>query len=109
MNVGLRPTVRCHFDAVENILRVILMEQVTTDGKDSKEDVVVYALKVSQRHTHFWVEFLNAHISASPVQPGRAQKADFQSFAKTVCDHGELKPEAVTGSATPVSGAAAAS
>ncbi|KAF8834937.1 hypothetical protein BDN67DRAFT_984967 [Paxillus ammoniavirescens] len=76
MNVGLCPRVRCHFDAAENILRVILMEQVM-DGKESKEDVVVYALK-----------------------PGRSQKPEFQSFAKTLCDNEELKsrpePAAVT-------------
>jgi hypothetical protein len=47
MNIGLRSTVRCYFDTVENILRVILMEQVVLDGKESKEDIVVYALKVS--------------------------------------------------------------
>ena len=52
MNVGLHPTVRCHFDAAENILRVISMEPVTTDGSDSREDVVIYALKVSQHSTH---------------------------------------------------------
>ncbi|KAG9313157.1 hypothetical protein JVU11DRAFT_6607 [Chiua virens] len=74
MNVGLHPTVRCHFDAAENILRVILMEQVTADGSSS-EDVVVYALK-----------------------PGRVQKADFQSFSKTLCDHEGLKSKAVSSS-----------
>ncbi|KAF9241391.1 hypothetical protein BU15DRAFT_73511 [Melanogaster broomeanus] len=71
MNVGLRSTVRCYFDTAENILRVILMEQVALDGKESKEDVVIYALK-----------------------PGRSQKADFQSFAKTLCDSQELKSRA---------------
>ncbi|KAG6381755.1 hypothetical protein JVT61DRAFT_360 [Boletus reticuloceps] len=85
MNVGLHPTVRCHFDTAENILRVILMEQVTTDRKDSREDVVVYALK-----------------------PGRAQKADFQSFANSLCDHNGLQSRAVTSPTTPASGAAAA-
>ncbi|KAF8448857.1 hypothetical protein L210DRAFT_3627524 [Boletus edulis BED1] len=85
MNVGLHPTVRCHFDTAENILRVILMEQATTDTNDSREDVVVYALK-----------------------PGRAQKADFQSFANTLCDHKGLQSRAVTSPTTPASGAAAA-
>ncbi|KAF9224093.1 hypothetical protein BS17DRAFT_808377 [Gyrodon lividus] len=82
MNVGLCPTVRCHFDAAENILRVILMEEIVVDGKESKEDVVVYALK------------------APPIQPGRSPRPDFQSFAKTLCDNEELKtrpaPAAVT-------------
>ncbi|KIJ21024.1 hypothetical protein PAXINDRAFT_6801 [Paxillus involutus ATCC 200175] len=86
MNIGLCSRVRCHFDAAENILRVILMEQVM-DGEESKEDVVVYALK-----------------------PGRSQKPDFQSFAKTLCDNEELKsrpaPVAVT---TPTATDAAAS
>ena len=45
MNVALRPTVRCHFDEAENILRIILKEQVTTD-KETKEDIIVYAIKV---------------------------------------------------------------
>lgn len=45
MNVALRPTVRCHFDETENILRIILKEQVTTD-KETKEDIIVYAIKV---------------------------------------------------------------
>jgi len=48
MNVALRPTVRCHFDEAENILRVILKEQVSTD-KETKEDVIVYAIKVGNR------------------------------------------------------------
>ncbi|KIK83440.1 hypothetical protein PAXRUDRAFT_703745 [Paxillus rubicundulus Ve08.2h10] len=76
MNVGLCSTVRCHFDAAENILRVILMEQVM-DGKESKEDVVVYALK-----------------------PGRSQKQDFQSFAKTLCDNEETKSRPVAAAVT---------
>ncbi|KAG8221083.1 hypothetical protein J3R82DRAFT_2600 [Butyriboletus roseoflavus] len=86
MNVGLHPTVRCHFDSAENILRVIMVEQVTTDGKDPREDgIVIYALK-----------------------PGRAQKADFQSFTKTLCDHDGLKSRVVTNSAVSASGDTAA-
>lgn len=53
MNVGVHPTIRCHFDAAENILRVIVMEKVTMDANDSKEDIVVYALKVSPYGTRF--------------------------------------------------------
>lgn len=90
MNVGLHPTVRCHFDTAENILRVIVMEQVTTDEENSKEDIVIYALKVSQ-HSAFFL----GNISYSPIQPGRAGKADFLSFAKTLCDHEELKSRLV--------------
>lgn len=67
MNVALRPTVRCHFDEAENILRVILKEQVSTD-KETKEDVIVYAIK-----------------------PGRAPKTDFCAFAETVCSSEQLK------------------
>ncbi|KAI9464662.1 hypothetical protein HD554DRAFT_1244014 [Boletus coccyginus] len=76
MNIGLHPTIRCHFDTAENILRVILMQQVATDGKDSTEDVVIYALK-----------------------SGRAQKADFQSFAEMLCDHEALQSRVVVGPA----------
>lgn len=46
MNAALHPTVRCNFEAAENILRVILMEKMTTDGEITKEDVVIYAFKV---------------------------------------------------------------
>ncbi|KAH0836798.1 hypothetical protein J3R83DRAFT_8563 [Lanmaoa asiatica] len=93
MNVGLHPTVRCHFDSAEHILRIIMMEQMM-NGKNPKEDIVIYALKL--------------HI-ASPTQPGRAQKADFQSFVKTLCDHEGLKSRAVASSSSPASGDAAAS
>ncbi|KAN0088203.1 hypothetical protein V8E55_005260 [Tylopilus felleus] len=86
MNVGVHPTIRCHFDAAENILRVIVMEKVTMDANDSKEDIVVYALK-----------------------PGRVQKADFQSFAKTLCDHEGLQSRAGMSPTSLASDAAAAS
>ncbi|KIJ65464.1 hypothetical protein HYDPIDRAFT_27465 [Hydnomerulius pinastri MD-312] len=72
MNVGLHPTVRCHFDEAENILRIIHMEQISKDGQESKEDVVIYALK-----------------------PGRSPKPDFQCFAKSLCDNEELKSKPV--------------
>lgn len=109
MNVGLRPTVRCHFDSAENILRVIMVEQATTDEKDPKEDgIMIYALKVRQHRTHSCIEFLRPALLPRPTQPGRAQKADFQSFAKTLCDHDGLKSRVVTSSAASVSGDAAA-
>jgi hypothetical protein len=84
------------------------MEQVTTDGKDSREDVVIYALKVSQHSTHSRAEFLCTHALPRP-QSGRAQKADFQSFAKTLCDHEGLKSGVITSPAGPASGVAAPS
>lgn len=67
MNVALRPAVRCHFDEAESILRVILKEQIIVD-KETKEDIVIYALK-----------------------PGRASKPDFRAFAKAVCESEQLK------------------
>lgn len=97
MNAGLNPTVRCHFDTAENILRVILMEQVSTDGQDPKEDVVIYALKVSPTQRSF--SCVGSHTS--PIQPGRAGKADFLSFAKSLCDHEGLKSRVVPGSVAP--------
>lgn len=68
MNVALRPTVRCHFDEPESILRVILKEPQVTVDEEVKEDIVIYAFK-----------------------PGRASKADFRTFAKAVCDSEQLK------------------
>lgn len=68
MNVALRSAVRCHYDAAENILRVVLMEQVAIEGKEPKDEVVIYALK-----------------------PGRASKADFKVFAETLCANDRLK------------------
>lgn len=68
MNVALRPAVRCHYDAGENILRVVLMEQVAVEGKEPKDEVAIYALK-----------------------PGRASKADFKVFAETLCANDRLK------------------
>ncbi|KAG1850926.1 hypothetical protein F4604DRAFT_1970053 [Suillus subluteus] len=68
MNVALRSAVRCHYDAGENILRVVLMEQVAVEGKEPKDEVVIYALK-----------------------PGRASKADFKAFAQTLCANDRLK------------------
>lgn len=68
MNVALRPTVRCHFDEPESILRVILKEPQVTVDEEVKENIVIYAFK-----------------------PGRASKADFRTFAKAVCDSEQLK------------------
>ncbi|KAG1823126.1 hypothetical protein EV424DRAFT_1538619 [Suillus variegatus] len=68
MNVALRSAVRCHYDAGESILRVVLMEQVAAEGKEPKDEVVIYALK-----------------------PGRAPKADFKVFAETLCANESLK------------------
>lgn len=68
MNVALRSAVRCHYDAGESILRVVLMEQVAVEGKEPKDEVVIYALK-----------------------PGRASKVDFKVFAETLCASDRLK------------------
>ena len=84
------------------------MEHVTTDGEDSREDVVIYALKVSQQSTLSRVVSSYPRF-ASPTQPGRAQKAEFQSFAKTLCDHEGLKARVITSPAGPASGVTAAS
>jgi hypothetical protein len=53
MNVALRPAVRCHYDASENILRVVLMEQVVVEGKEAKDEVVIYALKVGNESSSY--------------------------------------------------------
>lgn len=42
------------------------MEQVVTDENDSKEDVVIYALKVSQHSTRSCVGFLSTHAFPRP-------------------------------------------
>lgn len=44
------------------------MEQVAVEGKEPKDEVVIYALK-----------------------PGRASKADFKVFAETLCASDRLK------------------
>ncbi|KAG5634810.1 hypothetical protein H0H81_000704 [Sphagnurus paluster] len=50
MNIRMHPTVRCIFDAGENVLRLILkeaIEQKDVPSQDWKHEVVVYALKVN--------------------------------------------------------------
>lgn len=45
----MHPTVKCTFDAEENVLRLILkefVEQTNVPQKDWKGEVVIYALKV---------------------------------------------------------------
>lgn len=65
MNIRMHPTVRCIFDAGENVLRLILkeaIEQKDVPSQDWKHEVVVYALK-----------------------PGRScSKQDFKDFAESV-------------------------
>lgn len=49
MNVRLHPSVRCAFDAEENVLRLILKEPIEQENvpqQDWATEVVVYALKV---------------------------------------------------------------
>lgn len=86
MNVALRPAVRCHYDAGENILRVVLMEQVVIEGKEAKDEVVIYALKVGNKSFSHGQSCQCIH-----VQPGRASKADFKIFAETLCANDRLK------------------
>ncbi|KAH7927357.1 hypothetical protein BV22DRAFT_1031968 [Leucogyrophana mollusca] len=67
MNVSLLPTVRCAYDAEDNVLRIILKEQAGLEGRQA-ESVVIYALK-----------------------PGRAPKADFRAFAESLLANEHLK------------------
>ncbi|KAG5647386.1 hypothetical protein DXG03_000456 [Asterophora parasitica] len=76
MNIRMQPTVRCTFDAEENIVRLILkeaIEQKDAPAAEWEREVVVYALK-----------------------PGRScSKLDFKEFAETL-----VKGTAVTVQAT---------
>lgn len=45
MSVRLHPTVRCTFDEDQGVLRIVHIE--TLDEEVSRQQVVVYALKVS--------------------------------------------------------------
>ena len=49
LNIRLHPSIRCAFDAGENVLRIIVAEPV--EKKDERE-IVIYALKV-----HIFVSF----------------------------------------------------
>jgi len=49
MNLRMHPTVRCTYEAEENVLRLILqelVEQTNVPQEDWKKEIVVYALKV---------------------------------------------------------------
>jgi hypothetical protein len=47
MNVRMQPTVRCTFDAQENIMRVALKElQDKSDSESAAPQTVIYAFKV---------------------------------------------------------------
>jgi len=49
MNVRVQSTVRCVFVPEENVLRLILKEEVesTSEEENKKQELVIYALKVS--------------------------------------------------------------
>ncbi|KAJ7156892.1 hypothetical protein C8R43DRAFT_1125465 [Mycena crocata] len=80
MNVRMQPTVRCTFDAQENILRVALKELEGTEHADSSApQTVIYAFKVSN--------FANTSAQALQLheQPSRScRKGDFQDFAESL-------------------------
>lgn len=49
MNIRVQPTVRCTFDAEDNVLRIVLKEAVEHGDKPQEarqQELVVYALKV---------------------------------------------------------------
>lgn len=49
MNVRMHPTVRCTYEAEENVVRLILQELVEQPNiaqEDRNKEIVVYALKV---------------------------------------------------------------
>lgn len=73
MNVALQPAVRCHYDARENILRIVLMEQVAVDGKEAKEEVAIYALKVCHKVFTSWSVRLISRCAAGAFIEGRLQ------------------------------------
>jgi len=81
MNVALQPAVQCSYDAGENILRVILMEQVTVDGKEVKDEVAIYALKVCHKVFKSWsVQLISRHAAGAFIK-GRLQGL----FGSTMC------------------------
>jgi len=73
MNVALQPAVRCHYGAGENILRVVLMEQVAVDGKEAKDEVAIYALKVYHKVFKSWsARLISRHAAGASIE-GRLQ------------------------------------
>lgn len=79
MNIRVKPTVRCTFDAEEGVVRLVLKESVGSQeagseaqsgAKESTQEVVVYALK-----------------------PGRScSKQDFKEFAESLLQSSHFKP-----------------
>lgn len=49
MNIRMQPTVRAAFVPEENVIRFILKEAVQVSETETKQEVVVYAVKV---HSH---------------------------------------------------------
>ena len=69
MNVALQPAVRCHYDAGENILRVVLMKQVAVDGKEAKDEVAIYALKECHKVLKLWsVRLINRRAARAFIK-----------------------------------------
>lgn len=77
MNVSVGPTVRCSFDAEDNVLRVVLKEAVE-DGNGAQE-LVVYAIKVC--HNFICGKVILMFFRS---KRGRVPKHDFTEFAETL-------------------------
>lgn len=79
MNIRVKPTVRCTFDAEEGVVRLVLKESVGSQeagseaqsgAKEPTQEVVIYALK-----------------------PGRScSKQDFKEFAESLLQSSHFKP-----------------
>ena len=86
MNVALQPAMRCHYDAGENILRVVLMEQVAFDGKEAKDEVAIYALKVCHKVCKSWSVRLISRRAAGAFIEGR-----LQGLSEALCTNDRFK------------------
>ncbi|KAF5316744.1 hypothetical protein D9619_006779 [Psilocybe cf. subviscida] len=69
MNMRLQPTVRAAFVPEENVLKLILKESIEVSATETKQEVVIYAVK-----------------------PGKAcNKQDFKNFAESLMSNENLK------------------
>lgn len=50
MNIRLQPTVRATFVPEENVLKLILKETIEVSATETKQEVVIYAVKVRLCH-----------------------------------------------------------
>lgn len=93
MNVRVRPTMRCTFDAEDNVLRIVLKEAVEFgDGppETRAQELVVYALKVCSILVRNLIEILIlAYVF--PQQRGRVPRNDFKEFAEALVENSLLK------------------